>query len=161
MSPPEDLRGALRYDGEHLWWKNPTPQHKPGPVGTLQRSKTGKEYLRFMYKRRIYYCHAVIWWLLHGDWLEVDHKDGDGLNNKLNNLRPADRSQNNCNKAGRASTGHKGIYELKPGYYQATVRLKGKAHNKCGTNLDELVAWVRAKREEIHGAYVNHDCRPV
>ena len=91
MMPPECLRSALRYDGEHLWWKDPKPPRKAGPAGTLVTNKSGKQYMRICYKRRIYYCHAIIWWLLHGDWVEVDHKDGDGLNNRLENLRPADR----------------------------------------------------------------------
>ncbi len=46
--------------------------------------------------------------------LDVDHRDGDGLNNRRRNLRVASRRQNNCNKdkpscAGRGGSQYKGV----------------------------------------------------
>lgn len=42
---------------------------------------------------------------------EVDHRDCDGLNNRRRNLRPATRSQNNCNSRRlTAKSGFRGVY---------------------------------------------------
>lgn len=44
--------------------------------------------------------------------LEIDHKDGDGLNNQKINLRVCNRNQNGANlrKNKRNTTGFKGVY---------------------------------------------------
>lgn len=56
-------------------------------------------------------AHRVAWAIHHGAWpvAEIDHKDGDKLNNRIDNLREATRSQNNINRPGRALSGYKGV----------------------------------------------------
>ena len=46
--------------------------------------------------------------------------------------------------------------ELTPGYYQAQVKLNGKAYSRCGRDKAELLAWLTAKLEELHGEYHHH-----
>jgi hypothetical protein len=42
--------------------------------------------------------HRLAWFLYYGEWAnEIDHIDGDGLNNKLSNLRSVTRSENSKN----------------------------------------------------------------
>jgi hypothetical protein len=47
-----------------------------------------------------YYKAATLAWLyVHGEFsLWIDHKDGNRLNDKIDNLRPSTRTQNNRNK---------------------------------------------------------------
>ena len=46
-----------------------------------------------------YYAHRLVWMYVYGRWPqhEIDHKDGDGLNNALMNLRDATASENKQN----------------------------------------------------------------
>lgn len=59
---------------------------------------------------------------------EVDHKNGDGLDNRRSNLRPATKAQNQINTADRAnSTGFKGVhFRAKNNRWVATIRIDGK-----------------------------------
>lgn len=41
---------------------------------------------------------------------EVDHIDGNPLNNRRSNLRPATHAQNNRNRRGWSASGYKGVY---------------------------------------------------
>jgi len=40
---------------------------------------------------------------------QIDHRDGDGLNNRRTNLRIATFSQNRCNTTSRSASGYKGV----------------------------------------------------
>ena len=81
--------------------------------------------------------------------LDVDHIDGNGLNNQESNLRAATRTQNNWNARKRdSSTPYIGVFYLdpsKPIYaryalnpYKASVQVKGKKiHVGYFTTADE------------------------
>lgn len=87
---------------------------------------------------------------------EIDHKDGNGLNNKVENLRPATRSQNTRNITKRKNKiGNTGISKRKRnGKWVAYIRENGK-HKYLGTFLHEAEAWLaRLSAEEIvYGEY--------
>lgn len=44
--------------------------------------------------------------------VNIDHRDGDKLNCRRNNLRPSTRSQNNANRRGWSKSGYKGVREI-------------------------------------------------
>lgn len=93
--------------------------------------------------------------------VDVDHKDGDGLNNTRNNLRPATSQQNNCNKGPgiRNTTGYKGVswsqYMRK---FKAGIMLDGKERHLgyFYTDIEAAHAYDIAA-SELHGefAYLN------
>jgi hypothetical protein len=59
-------------------------------------------------------------------WLLVDHANGDGLDNRRANLRPASRGQNSANARLRRDnrSGLKGVYHHSPGRWKATCNRK-------------------------------------
>lgn len=85
-----------------------------------RNKETGKQYIIHM--------HRIILGKIPQE-KEVDHKDGNGLNNQRNNLRLANRFQNMQNrKLNRDNkSGHKGVlWHSRDHVWTATGRLNGK-----------------------------------
>lgn len=100
----------LPWSGELMWRIGP---HEGKVAGYLHHSK-GKSYWAIRLRRRTFLAHRLIWAYVHGAWPpdEIDHRDGNGLNNKLSNLREADRSGNcgNARLSRKNSSGVKGVH---------------------------------------------------
>lgn len=62
-----------------------------------------KGYLRVKVDGKVFYQHRIIWFLHTGKWpvSDIDHIDGDKLNNSFENLRLATAQQNNMNRPQR------------------------------------------------------------
>lgn len=78
--------------------------------------------------RGFYYRnHRVVWFLHYGyvpDFL--DHIDGDRLNNRVENLRPATNGLNQRNKLSTGSCKFKGVDLVKGKYYRSRLVRNGK-----------------------------------
>jgi hypothetical protein len=92
---------------------------------------------------------------------EVDHRNGDGLNNQRNNLRPATRLENRRNSRGNKnnSSGFKGVHwnSARKKWY-ATIRVAGKSRFLGGfIRIKEAVASYDAAAKQLFGkfAYLN------
>lgn len=60
--------------------------------------KGNKKYRRVHFRYKHIYSHHIIWAIKKGVWPEsLDHKDGNGLNNKWDNIKKADSQENNKN----------------------------------------------------------------
>jgi len=112
---------------------------------------------------KIYKEHRLIF-LWHHGFLphEIDHIDGDPLNNHIENLRAATHSQNGANIKRRTDnmSGEKGVWwdKLKDKYviytYKDGKRLYGTpAYTK---DFDIAVSAARELRQRIHGEFANH-----
>ena len=65
-------------------------------------------------KREMVSMHRLIMSLQNGDGKQVDHIDGNGLNNQRSNLRLCTRSQNNMNcRARKGTSKYKGVSWVK------------------------------------------------
>lgn len=58
---------------------------------------------------------------------QIDHRDGNGLNNQRGNIRPCSRSENNGNRgpSSNNTSGHKGVFLFK-GKWMAQIGMGGK-----------------------------------
>lgn len=142
-----------------LRWSDSARYQQAGkPAGTLQKNP---KYWVVWVNNRIYRVHRVIMCLLHDlEYAEcpvVDHIDGDGSNNRVENLRLVSHSQNSANmKTPKSNTsGIKGVsYDRKRGKYRGYVTLHGKQYNAGRFDtLDEAAEAVAKLREELHGQY--------
>jgi hypothetical protein len=82
-------------DGKLLWKKRTGPRSNPNEAAG---SLTPQGYLRVKFDKKNYLIHRLIYlWHTGKMPVFVDHKDQNKANNKIENLRPATKSQNNCN----------------------------------------------------------------
>lgn len=77
------------------------------------------------------YMHRVIWELKKGKCPpKLDHKNRDGLDNRIRNLRPASHSQNLLNRGcqSNSTTGLKNVsFDKMTGRFSARVQRDGKS----------------------------------
>lgn len=113
-------------------------------------------YCQIRVGKRYVYLHREI---LGNPSCEVDHINGDKLDNRKENLRLATRQQNECNKQAykNNTSGAKGVIKDKrSGKYVARIRYNNRSiHIGCYTTLQAAVDAYNRKAEELFGEYAN------
>jgi hypothetical protein len=109
--------------------------------------------------------HRFILRIPFGERREIDHKDGNGLNNTKENLRVSSRSQNTQNGrlSKRNTSGYKGVHEEKSsGKWIAAIMANGIRKNLGRfDNRQEAAKMYDAAAKILHGnfAKTNEDLR--
>lgn len=167
---PERLKQLLRYDAEtgKLYWRPRARDMFPTQraFSTWAAQFTDQEALTALnYGYRVgrvdgknCAAHRVIWAIVHGSWpAELDHVNGHRDDNRLTNLREANRSQNLCNRPMPAAntSGHKGVYFHKPTEkWRAQIKKNGVSHFLgCFGNLDDAIAARLSASLRLHGEF--------
>lgn len=106
-------------------------------------------------------AHRLAWVLVHGSEPEgpIDHIDGDGLNNRLSNLRVVTAQQNQQNQAKRVDnkSGVTGVfYRADRGKWMASIRVNGKSQNIGHFDSMQDAATARQQAERALGFHENH-----
>jgi hypothetical protein len=154
----EDLSDLFTYDNAtgNLFWKNPyTNAVRLGePAGTITAG-----YCNVKVFCKSFQAHRLIWIMFNGqipEGLVVDHRDTNSLNNRIENLRLATRSQNRYNS--KKITGlskYRGVAWFKPSQcWQAQIQVDGKkiVLGYFGDELKASEAYEEAAKE-IHGDF--------
>lgn len=101
--------------------------------------------------------HRLILGLKKYDPRCVDHINGNGLDNRKENLRVCTPNQNNFNMSKRSamtSSQYKGVYKHKTGKWHAQVRCQGKRYSAgYYTTEDEAALAYNVKALELHGEF--------
>ena len=158
MITQQAIADCFEYRDGLLYWKgisHPNKQHLLNkPAGSIH--KTG--YRHISWRGKVQKAHRLIF-MLHYGYLppEVDHINGDRQDNRIENLRPATRSENQCNRGAIASntSGYPGVswHKASKAWY---VRVMKDGKSKIiGYFKDlELAGLVSAEARSLyHGAY--------
>jgi hypothetical protein len=159
----KDLKSNLNYNpetGEFTWLKYRSKYAKAGSVAghVWNNHHSGKKYLVIRFSGKLYLAHHLAWLLSYGECpSQIDHINGDGLDNRICNLRLADNEQNSKNKklSKLNKTGVTGVSFYR-GKYKSVIGNKYKTIN-LGTydNFFEA-ACARKSAENTFGFHKNH-----
>jgi hypothetical protein len=158
----EQAISVLEYDPLTgvLTWKISRPKCKAGAVvGNVMTTGAGKKYLQFMALGTMYLAHRVIVLIMTGSFpdCEVDHIDGNGLNNAWSNLRMVSRLDNTRNqRRGRNNTsGCRGVRKSHT-KWEAYI-LNNRQTIRLGRFDDKQDAIAARKKAEVEfGFHPNH-----
>lgn len=124
----------------------------------INGSDIGRGYKQVKILRQRYLVHRLIFACVYGIQPEnVDHIDGNPLNNDPSNLRGADKSQNMTNRALQVNckSGFTGVDFMMAGsVYRAQIHKNGKKIY-LGTfkSIDDAIAARRAAEERLHAEW--------
>jgi hypothetical protein len=154
----EFLQKMYKYRNGILYKKPQTKRCKSGLIaGTIRKDG----YTRISINNKLYYSHRLIYMMFYGEMpKQIDHIDGNPSNNKIENLRPANNTQNSFNKKITKSntSGYKNVYWHKAGKkWSVEIKVYGKKMYFGlfdDLELADLVA--QESRDKYHKEWANH-----
>jgi len=175
------VRECLEYDpntGDFVWRERPlrhfvsargwwqwNPKFAGKPAGSRHNGARGKIYWCIRLTGSIYLAHRMAWLLAYGvdPWPdEIDHIDGDPMNNRIANLRIATRSQQSSNSRRQVQGTIAGVKGVTPNGrsngYDARITVNGTTHYIGHYPSIEEAAEARRKAAiRLHGAFHRHE----
>jgi hypothetical protein len=159
------LKKLLYYDhttGDFIWLVNRSGTARAGDTaGYNHTGSGGKTYREITINGRSYFAHRLAFLLMTGSFpeYEVDHEDGNGLNNKWDNLRAVTHNQNAKNRRvySNNTSGCAGVsWDKRGNKWRVRIGINGK-QKPLGyfTDLEEAVR-VRKQAEVEHNYHTNH-----
>ena len=160
----DELKAILLYSkktGDFTWKERRGSRAAKGSVAGSEHRHRGKKYWRIRLNKKIYYAHRLAWLYVNGEFpeLEIDHIDGNGLNNSWSNLREVTRTENNRNKrlCNNNTSGVTGVHWFKASKkWQAQIRYEGKSVHLGYFKYKEEAIKVRRQAEIDYGYHDNH-----
>jgi hypothetical protein len=155
----EYLHSLFDYDDGWLFWKVSQGSRKAGDCAGWWHGTHWRMKLDGIDR----YVHHVIWAYHYGEWpkVEIDHHNGDGSDNRIDNLREATSSQNKCNANFSVGvSGSRGVHpNSKSGLpWRAAIQVDGQQINLgvFETIEDAELAYKNAA-ELYHGEFAFHN----
>ncbi len=165
----EILRERLHYDllSGVFTWREDIALVKKGDIAGGPFHVSGKSYISIGINRKKYQAHRLAFLYVLSEFPEnqVDHINGNGLDNRWINLRKADSKKNAMNRRLPANNTSKiiGVYfQKKENIWTAQVKINQKnIYLGCFKNKDDAVK-ARKKAEIKYGFHPNHgQVRPL
>lgn len=163
MITQEQLKSILNYDEVTgiFTWKVARPKR---PIGSVAGTLHNAGYIHVRANNKKYLAHRLAWLYIHGYMPEmIDHINENRSDNRLINLREANRSQNSCNrgKTKHNTSGFKGVsWHKKNKSWQASITIDHK-QIALGSyqDFDKACEAVINGRKEYHGEFANNGAR--
>lgn len=164
MITQEELKKLLHYDPEtgiFTWVKTRGGFATAGQIAGSVREGGGKHYVRILLDGKRTRAHRIAWMYVYGYFPaeEIDHINGNGLDNRIVNLRQVSHIENcrNRRKPKNNTTGVMGVYrDRNTGGFMAQIRHEGRL-NYLGSFPNIESAALARKRAEIElGFHENH-----
>lgn len=154
----ELVRARVSYNplsGEFTW-----AARGKGRAGRGPRIKNSG-YLAISIDGRLYRSHRIAWLLVHGEMPDgqIDHINGDRLDNRMSNLRVTTAQGNARNRKlpSNNKTGISGVFFDKGVNYWRAVIGDGASQKNIGCSKDFFEACCMRKSEEVKlGYHINH-----
>ena len=160
------LKELLDYDpetGVFTWlersalpqWNARFAGTRAGAITSLRHRRSA--YLQISVDRRLYLAHRLAWLWINGSWPDdqIDHRDCDGLNNRLGNIRTCTSRQNHGNTRThrRNKAGLKGVAPA-GNKYAAYIQISGATEYIGTFETAEAAHAAYCKRAfEVFGPY--------
>lgn len=130
-------------------------------VGCIYSTRCGKQYRTVRVLRSPRQLHRIIWMMVYGEDPsgEIDHINGNGLDNSLKNLRVVTHRENAMNQRLRATnkSGVSGVsWEKRRGKWTVRIRQGGKKITVGRFDTFDEAVSARDKAAEAFGYHTNH-----
>lgn len=133
-------------------------------AGSFWSREDAPDYYLVGMANKVYLAHRVVYAMYYGSILdvdiEIDHRDGNGTNNLIDNLRLATSTKNSYNRKSRNdnTSGHKGLsYRKDLGIWRGRVMHEGKNYLAgCSPAKEVVIELIRELREKLHKEFHNH-----
>lgn len=148
----KEIRKRLVYDytsGEFTWINGPREGMKAGT--------NTRDGVQIRMNKQGYKAHILAWIYAYGEFpaMDIDHKDRNWQNNRLDNLRLATKSQNQVNTRRNNKFGYKGI-QKSGNKWAAKIRIgKTKVHLGVFDTKEQAHEAFMSKSRELHGEFAS------
>lgn len=164
----EELKKLLHYDTETgiFTWID-IKRKKRLIAGSVYNMSNGKKYLIIKFNMLRYGAHRLAWLYVMGKFPdnEIDHIDGNGLNNRIINLRDVTRSENKKNTR-LVNTNNSGVcgvfFDKSRNNWRSSITTNGRVITIGRFNNIFDAACARKSAEFVYGFHENHgSIRPL
>lgn len=164
MITQAELKRVLKYDpetGNFTWIRKTSNRIKVGDTAGTLALLCRKKYYSICIFGKKYLSHRLAWFYVYNKFPseELDHINGDGLDNKISNLRPVNRLEN-CKNARKSKSNRSGIVGVcwanREKKWRATIGVNySNVYLGLFNNLFDAIC-ARKSAEKQHGFHSNH-----
>lgn len=171
-TPAARVRELFDYDNGDLYFRQrPDSDFESLRVANMWRAKAlgrkaggrrnARGYIMVCLSGGQMFAHRIVWAWHHGEWPKgsIDHINGDGRDNRIENLRDVDQFVNmrNCRRKRNNKSGVTGVHFCNErGLWTAQIMV-GREHRFLGrfSDLNDAIA-ARVAAEAGHGFTLRH-----
>lgn len=158
------FKELIDYDAENgvfTWRVSPNGRVKIGDEAGSKDRGTNTYYRRICISGNRYFAHRLVWLYVYGSWpkTEIDHIDGNGMNNRIENLRDVTRAENfrNARRSKMNTSGVTGVFwESADKVWRARIKVNSKSINLGSfKSIGDAIA-ARKAGEKQYDFHPNH-----